>query len=97
MTMTKVENLDQPPSGWFVLDVMKREERGREWVAPMVDIDPDDIKNCTCEFPSLFYVRPDEYRAGSRHVRQCWVRIAGKHRSRNAAHAALQDMIAIRH
>lgn len=95
--MTKIEKLDQPPSGWFVLDVVKEKEVGREWVALMVDVDPDDLQNCTCEFPALFYVHPKDYRAGSRVAHQCWVRITGKHRSRTAAYDALEDMRTTRH
>jgi hypothetical protein len=97
--MTKVEYLDQPPSGWFVLDVMRRDEnsRTREWAALMVDVDPDELKNCTCDFPALFYVHPNDYRGGARHVGQCWIRIVGKHRSRTAAWNALEEMLATRH
>jgi hypothetical protein len=62
--MTKIKYLDQPPPGWFVLDVMKQKETERDWSALMIDVDPDDLANCTCEFPALFYVHPNEYRAG---------------------------------
>jgi len=92
----EIKYLDQPPAGWFVLDVMPIEERSRVWSALMVDVDPGDLKNCTCEFPALFYVHPDDYRGLGRTVRQCFVRIAGKYRSRNAAYGALQDMMATR-
>ena len=96
--MTAITYLDLPPSGWFVLDVVKKDDgRKWDWVALMVDVDPDDLKNCTCEFPALFYVHPEEYRAGPRIAHQAWVRIAGKHRSRDAAYYALQDMLATRH
>jgi hypothetical protein len=95
--MTAIQYLDQPPAGWFVLDVMRQEDRGRDWVALMVDIHPDELKNCICDFPALFYVNPKDYRAGGRRVLQCWVRIAGKHRGRNAAWDALEDMMATRH
>jgi hypothetical protein len=79
MTMTKAEYLDRPPADWFVLDVMRSDEnpRGRDWTSLMVDVDPDELKNCTCEFPALFYVHPDHYRPGFRTARQCWVRIPG--------------------
>jgi hypothetical protein len=62
--MTAIQYLDQPPAGWFVLDVMRQEDRGREWVVLMVDIHPDEPKNCICDFPALFYVNPKDYRAG---------------------------------
>jgi hypothetical protein len=63
----------------------------------MVDVDPDELKNCACDFPALFYVDPNRYSPGSRTARQCWVRIAGEHRSRTAAWNAFQDMAATRH
>jgi hypothetical protein len=65
-------------------------------VALMV-VHPDDLKNCTCDFPALFYVHPKDYRRGQRTVRQCWVRIAGKHRSRDTAWKAFEDMMTTRH
>jgi hypothetical protein len=70
---------------------------GGDWTALMVDIDPDDLKNCACEFPALFYVDPKDYCPGNRTAHQCWVRIACKHRSQTAAWNALQNMIATRH
>ena len=51
----------------------------------MIDVDPDGLKNCSCDFPALFFVR------------QCWIQMAGKHRSRDAAYDALKDMLATRH
>ena len=92
-------HLDSPPPGWFVLDVIPKEERGRvcDWVALMVDVDPDDLKTCTCDFPALFYVHPKDYRPGNRTARQCWVNIRGKHRNRDAAFDALEATIATRH
>src|ERR1019366_6004612 len=82
--MTAIEYLD-PPRGWFALDVMRRKARKGDWSALMVDVDPDDLKNCACDFPALFYVHPKEYRPGVRTARQCWVIIPGKHRKRHAA------------
>jgi len=41
--MTAIEFLDRPPTGWFVLDVMRFEARKRNWVALMIDVDPDDL------------------------------------------------------
>jgi hypothetical protein len=91
------EYLDHPPAGFFVLDVMQKEERSRDWVALMVDVHPDDLKTCTCDFPALFYVNPKDYRPGGRTAQQRWLRIPGKHRDRDAAWDALEDMIATRH
>lgn len=92
------EFLDRPPElGWFVLDVMRKQERRWDWVALMIDVDPDDLKNCACEFPALFYVHPKDYRPGTRTARQCWVNIPGKHRNRDAAWNTLEDMVATRH
>jgi hypothetical protein len=79
---TKVEYLNQPPRGWFVLDVMKRKERGRDWVALMIDIDPDT----------------DDFRVwGRRPVSRCFILIPGEHRSRDAAYDTLENMMATRH
>jgi hypothetical protein len=43
--MIIIEFLDRPPTGWFVLDVMRREARKRDWVALMIDVDRDDFVN----------------------------------------------------
>ena len=89
--------MDRPPSGWFSLDVMRREARKWDWCALMVDVPPDDLKSCTVEFPALFYVHPKKYRAGHRKARQCWVRIPGKHRTKDAAWEAFENLMATRH
>lgn len=86
-----------PPPGWFILDVMPGDEGSKHWVALMVDVDPEDLKTCAADFPALFYVHPDEYRPAGRSARQCFVKIPGKHRSRDAAYSALEDMMATRH
>jgi hypothetical protein len=39
--MPKLEELDRPPPGWFVLDVM-RKSRTWDWVALMLDVDPEE-------------------------------------------------------
>jgi len=62
--MTAIEYLDRPVPGWFVLDVVRKETRKWNWVALMVDVHPDDLKTCTCDFPALFYVHPRDYRPG---------------------------------
>ncbi len=95
--MTAVDYLDCPAPGWFALDVMRESERKRDWVALMVDVDPDELKTCACEFPALFYVHPKEYRPGPRKAQQRWLRIPGKHRNKDAAWDALQNMLATRH
>jgi hypothetical protein len=95
--MTPIEYLDRPPVGWFALDVMRKEARKWDWVALMVDVDPDDLESCTCDFPTLFYVHPKDYQPGERKARQRWVRIPGKHRDRDAAWDALEEMMAMRH
>jgi hypothetical protein len=93
-----IEHTDSPPSGWFILDVMRREEgRKWDWTALMVDVDPEELRTCICDFPALFYVHPDEHHPGDRRARQCFVRIAGKHRSRDDAWDALEEMMATRH
>lgn len=77
--MTKVTYLDKPPAGWFVLDVMRQTRRSWNWVALMVDVDPDEAQA--------------RYQQG-RKARSCWVRIPGKHRDRDAAWERLQELIA---
>ena len=79
--MTTVQFLDRPPPGWFVLDVMREKARRRDWVALMIDVDPDDFIT---------------HRANTKEP-GCWVRIPGKHRHRDAAWDALEDMLATRH
>ena len=76
-----------------------QEAEGRKggWVALMIDVDPDDLKNCACEFPALFYVRPKEYRPGPRKAQQSWLRVPGMHKSKNAAWDALQNLLETRH
>lgn len=95
--MTAVEYLSGPAPGWFALDVMREGERRRDWVALMVDVDPDELKTCVCEFPALFYVHPKEYRPGSRKVQQRWLRIPGKPKNKDAAWDALENLLATRH
>jgi hypothetical protein len=95
--MTAIEFLACPPTGWFVLDVVRWEARKRDWVALMIDVHPDELKNCTCKFPALFYVDPRDCRPSQRTVREVWVRIPGKHRNQDAAWDALQELVATRH
>jgi hypothetical protein len=88
--------LDSPPPGcWFALAVLRKDGRKWDWVALMVDVDPDDLENC--EFPALFYVHPKDYRPEGRIARQCWVLVPGKHRNEDAAWEAIQDLIETRH
>jgi hypothetical protein len=42
--------IDRPPPGWFVLSIMRTEWRKWDWVALMVDVDPDD--HCSGERPA---------------------------------------------
>jgi hypothetical protein len=56
---------------------MRCEARKRNWVALMIDVDPDEF--------------------GSRRARQVFVRIPRKHRNRDAALDALEDLVATRH
>jgi hypothetical protein len=85
MKDAEVEYLDQPPAHWFVLDVMPtsdcRPGHLRDWSALMVDVDP----------------YTDDFRMWSRRVSERFVRIPGKHRSRDAACEALENMMATRH
>jgi hypothetical protein len=78
----RIEYFDQPPSGWFALAVMRRTCRGWDWVALMVDVDPDT---------DVFQVW------GRRKVSECYVLIPGKHRSRASACNSLENMMLTRH
>ena len=94
---TKIATLDHPPAGWFVLDVVQGQSR-TDWVALMVDVDPEDLKTCQCtEGPAFLYVDPKDYRPGDRKAQQCWVRIPGKHRGLNSACDALENLRVTRH
>ena len=98
MESQTIEYTDRPPSGWFPLEVMREEARSWDWVCLMTDVEPDDLKHCTCESPVWLYVHPDEYRPQEGRVaRKCWVRVPGKHRNRDAAWNALEALIATRH
>ena len=76
-----LEYLDRPAPGWFVLDVLREESRKWDWVALMIDVDPEDLQNCTCDFPALFLSIPTTIALGDRVAHQNWVRIPGKHRN----------------
>ena len=97
MAMDNNAALDRPPSGWFVLDVMKKDGRKSAWVALMVDIHPDELKTCNCDFPARFYIHPKDFRPEGRTARQCWVLIPGKHRTRESARDAFDELMATRH
>ena len=97
--MTATELLDRPPPGWFALAVMKagRDARKWDWCALMIDVHPDELKFCLCKTAWL-YVHPDEYKPdGTRTAQEAWVRVPGKHRNKDAAWDALDDLIATRH
>jgi hypothetical protein len=97
MTEATLTFLDRPPPGWFVLDVMKVNSRGRTWAALMIDVHPDDLKNYKCK-TAFLYVHPKDYRPrANRTAREAWVRIPGKHRTRDEAWDALEDVEATRH
>ena len=90
--------LDRPPPGWHALDVMKADDsRKWDWVAFMIDVHPNELKHCRCEMAWL-YVHPDEYRPNEgRTAREALVSVPGKHRNKQAAWVALQQMLATRH
>jgi len=96
--MTAIEYLDRPLAGWFALDVMKAGSKHKwDWVALMVDVDPDVLKHCICK-TALLYVHPSEYKPdGSRTAHEASVRVPGKHRNADAAWEALEVMMASRH
>jgi hypothetical protein len=64
MKTVQVELLDQPQAGWFILDVVRQHGENahcRDWAALMIDVDPGDLRYCTCDFRALFYVHPNDY------------------------------------
>ena len=55
----RTEYLDQAPRDWFVLDVMRKEARKRDWVMLMIDVDPDDfVKNSSLKAHSQWVLIP---------------------------------------
>jgi hypothetical protein len=89
--------LNTPPAGYHALDVMREYGRTRSrWVALMISVPPEELKYCRSEIAFL-YVHPNEYRPRDRRAREAWVRIPGKHRTKDAAWEALQDMLETRH
>jgi hypothetical protein len=87
-----VEYVDHLEPGWFVLDVMQAKAREQKWLALMIDVDPDELKNCICDVPALFYVRPIDHFPGDRTVSQRWFRIPGRRRNKVIAREALENM-----
>ena len=96
--MTTIKTVDQPPAGWFLLEVMKAADgRKWDWVGFMIDVHPDELKHCRCQMAWLF-VHPDDYKPdGDRTALEVMVRVPGKHRSKKAAWDALQDPLETRH
>ena len=93
---SKLPMLEQPPAGWFVLDVMKANARKWDWCALVVDTHPDQLKHCLCKIAFL-YVHQNEYRPDeNRRAQEAWLSIPGKHRSKEAAYDALEKMLAKR-
>ena len=91
---------------WFILDVLRRGDpkrpfrRGRpsnDWVALIISVPPDDLKNYAVDFPALFYVHPDEHRPGQLRAQQRSVPIPGKHKTRDDAWDHAEQLIATRH
>jgi hypothetical protein len=41
--MDSSTDLDRPPPGWFVLDIMRKAARKSDWVALMIDVHPEDF------------------------------------------------------
>ena len=90
-----IPTLNSPPPGWFILDVMQAERKRTQWVALMIDVDPDVLKYCKAKVAFL-YVHPKEYQP-TRTLREAWVPIAGKYKTRDAAWDALEEMMQTRH
>jgi hypothetical protein len=91
------KTLDRPPAGWHALDVMREQSRKWDWFALVIDVHPDELKHCLCK-TAFLYVHPNEYRPdGSRIAQEAWVRVPGKHRNKEAAWDAVQQMLETRH
>jgi hypothetical protein len=97
---TPIEYRDLTPSdrGWHPVDVLRaKDNRKWDWVALLVDVPLDQMKNCVLGV-EFMWVDPDEYRPDPSCVaREVWVRIPGKHRNQDLAWDALQDLMAMRH
>jgi hypothetical protein len=92
-----IETLDQPPTGWHALDVVPSSSDKWNWVALMIDVNPDELKHCLCKVAFL-YVHPKEYKPDKgRIANEVWVRIPGKHKNVESARDALTDLLATRH
>ena len=50
----------------------------------MIDVHPDDLKHCLCK-------------VDGRRAQEAWVRMPGKHRNKEAAWNAFQDMLTTKH
>lgn len=55
--MRKVEEVDRPPSGWFALSVMRKAPRKWDWVALMIDVDPNEYRPAEGRRARQCYVR----------------------------------------
>ena len=69
--MSDTEYLDRPPTGdWFVLDIMPKDQRSRDWVALMIDVDPDVVKHSPVQVRSLWVRVPGKHRNHAALMRQ---------------------------
>jgi hypothetical protein len=75
-----VDRLPATDSEWFLLTVMRTAPHKWDWIALMVDRDPDETR----AFPWLG-------------ARECYLRIPGKHKIRDAAEGALEGALSTRH
>ena len=64
MAKREITFLDRPPPGWFTLDVMQATgPRRLDWVALMIDAQPDDFINYRVETVQEAWVRiPGKHR-----------------------------------
>jgi hypothetical protein len=59
----RIEELDRPPAGWHPLTVMRRKRRGGDWVALMIDVDPNEYPRGASHKVQECWVRiPGKYR-----------------------------------
>ncbi len=92
--------IDRPPVGWHASYVTKADDSGNgDWVALLIDVPVDQLKYCRSRIArdcTSIRVSTDRTQAALR-ARQAFVRVPGKHRSKDAAWAALEDLLATRH
>jgi hypothetical protein len=76
------EYLDRWTPEWRLLWIMRYEQWSWDWAALLVDVEPE-------EYQSSWTI--------AQFARVRWLRIPGKHRNRDSARGAFEDLTATRH